>query len=62
MCECKRSTLFMNRVSQGSMLGVFLYKLSTDEEGDDFRRSKSTVTNDYLRKQEKYWANRMIWC
>lgn len=62
MDECKRSTLYMRRVAEGSMLGIFLFKPSTDERDSDFQRSQSMEVNDYLRTQENYWANRMVWC
>lgn len=57
----KRSKLYMTRVSQAAMLGIRLFKLSTDPESAEFNRS-TPMENTYTDQQDKYWANRMVWC
>ena len=57
----KRSTVYMLRVAQSELLGIRLYKSSSDEPEADFRRS-NPLGDDYVSQQEKYWASRLIWC
>lgn len=50
--------LFLERCAQGAMLGVFLFRKTGDTE---WSRSEP-MTDDYLSKQERAVANRLIWC